>query len=38
MKTWRRLKKEGMENEAEAMLPEMLLVLNAISSGLESTG
>jgi len=38
MKTWRRLKKEGMENEAEAMLPDMLLVLNAISSGLESTG
>lgn len=38
MKTWRRLKKEGMENEAESMLPDMLLVLNAISSGLESTG
>jgi phosphoenolpyruvate carboxylase len=36
--TWRSLKKQGKTDEAEAMLPDMLLVLNAISSGLGSTG
>lgn len=36
--TWRALKKQGKTDEAEAMLPNMLLVLNAISSGLGSTG
>lgn len=38
LKTWRKLKSSGKEKEAEAMLPDMLLVLNAISSGLGSTG
>lgn len=38
IKTWRKLKNQGKDDEAEAMLPEMLLVLNAISSGLGSTG
>ena len=38
MKSWRKLKSQGKEKEAEAMLPDMLLVLNAISSGLGSTG
>ncbi len=36
--TWRALKKQGKTDEAEAMLPDMLRVLNAISSGLGSTG
>lgn len=36
--TWRGLKTEGHKEQAEAMLPDMLLVLNAISSGLGSTG
>jgi phosphoenolpyruvate carboxylase len=38
LKTWRRLKKEGRLEQADAMLPEMLLVLNAIASGLGTTG
>lgn len=38
LKTWRNLKKQGKEDKADAMLPDMLLVLNAISSGLGSTG
>lgn len=38
MKTWRKLKNEGENDKADAMLPDMLLVLNAISSGLGSTG
>lgn len=38
LKTWRRLKKDGSEDEAKAMLPDMLLVLNAIASGLGTTG
>ncbi|MCC5908088.1 MAG: phosphoenolpyruvate carboxylase [Balneolaceae bacterium] len=38
LKTWRKLKSIGKEKEADAMLPDMLLVLNAISSGLGSTG
>ncbi|MCC5940027.1 MAG: phosphoenolpyruvate carboxylase [Balneolaceae bacterium] len=38
LKTWRKLKSNGKEKEADAMLPDMLLVLNAISSGLGSTG
>ncbi|MGM0704829.1 MAG: phosphoenolpyruvate carboxylase [Bacteroidota bacterium] len=36
--TWRALKEQGKTDEAEAMLPDILLVLNAISSGLGSTG
>ena len=38
LKKWRKLKKEGLEKEAEEMLPDMLLVLNAIASGLGTTG
>jgi len=38
LKTWRKLKCNGKEKDAEALLPDMLLVLNAISSGLGSTG
>lgn len=38
LKTWRNLKKQGKDEEAKAMLPEMLLVLNAIASGLGTTG
>lgn len=38
MKTWRKLKNEEENDKADAMLPDMLLVLNAISSGLGSTG
>ena len=38
LKTWRELKKQGKDNEAQDMLPEMLLVLNAIASGLGTTG
>jgi phosphoenolpyruvate carboxylase len=38
MKTWRSLKMEGQQDQANAMLPEMLLVLNAIASGLGTTG
>lgn len=38
LKKWRKLKTEGQEKEAEEMLPDMLLVLNAIASGLGTTG
>ena len=35
---WRRVKEEGKTIEAESMLTEMLQVLNAIASGLRTTG
>mgnify|MGYP000306314775 CR=1 FL=1 len=35
---WRELKKQNKDEEAAAKLPEMLLVLNAIASGLGTTG
>ncbi|MCH8568121.1 MAG: phosphoenolpyruvate carboxylase [Balneolales bacterium] len=38
LKEWRKLKKDGKEAEAAKLLPEMLLVLNAIASGLGTTG
>lgn len=38
LKTWRDLKDRGREEEASERLPEMLLVLNAIASGLGTTG
>ena len=38
LKRWRDHKKSGKEKEAEAMLPELLLTVNAIASGLRSTG
>lgn len=38
LKEWRALKAEGKEEEAEALFPKILLSLNAISSGLRTTG
>lgn len=38
LKTWRSLKNDGKEKEAARLIPEMLLVLNAIASGLGTTG
>jgi len=38
LKTWRDLKDRGKDKEASECLPEMLLVLNAIASGLGTTG
>jgi len=38
LKTWRELKSNGDEKKAAERLPEMLLVLNAIASGLGTTG
>jgi phosphoenolpyruvate carboxylase len=38
LKAWRELKNSGSEKEAAERLPEMLLVLNAIASGLGTTG
>ncbi|HBQ58744.1 MAG TPA: phosphoenolpyruvate carboxylase, partial [Balneolaceae bacterium] len=38
LKTWRSLKKDGKDQEAAEQIPEMLLVLNAIASGLGTTG
>jgi len=35
---WRSLKKDGNEDLAAEKLPDMLLVLNAIASGLGTTG
>jgi phosphoenolpyruvate carboxylase len=38
LRRWRAARKEGREAEAEAMLPELLLSVNAIASGLRTTG
>jgi phosphoenolpyruvate carboxylase len=35
---WRAARKEGRDAEAEAMLPELFLSVNAIASGLRTTG
>ncbi len=35
---WRKLKKDGDEAGADKMLPELLLSINAIASGLRTTG
>lgn len=35
---WRQLKKEGRDEEAAAMLPQLLQVVNAIAGGLRATG
>jgi len=35
---WRATRKEGREAEAEAMLPQLFLSVNAIASGLRTTG
>ncbi|MFC4993250.1 phosphoenolpyruvate carboxylase [Rubritalea tangerina] len=38
IKEWRALKAEGKEEEAETLFPRILLSINAISSGLRTTG
>ncbi len=38
IKQWRALKAEGKEQEAEDLFPKILLSINAISSGLRTTG
>lgn len=38
IKQWRALKNEGKEDEAENLFPKILLSINAISSGLRTTG
>lgn len=38
IKQWRALKAEGKEEEAESLFPKILLSINAISSGLKTTG
>jgi phosphoenolpyruvate carboxylase len=38
LRTWRKLQAEGHTAEAEAMLPDLRIVLNAIASGLGTTG
>jgi phosphoenolpyruvate carboxylase len=38
LKTWRCMKRDENPQAAEAMLPELLLTVNAISGGLRSTG
>jgi len=38
LKKWRALKAAGNEADAEAMLPDLLLSINAIASGLRTTG
>ncbi|NTU68023.1 MAG: phosphoenolpyruvate carboxylase [Chlorobiaceae bacterium] len=38
LKRWRELKAEGNSAEADMLLPELLLTVNAISGGLRSTG
>ena len=38
LKKWRGLKRHGDEAGAEAMLPDLLLSINAIASGLRTTG
>jgi len=38
LKNWRTLKQAGKDEEAADQLPDMLLVLNAIASGLGTTG
>ncbi|TVQ06061.1 MAG: phosphoenolpyruvate carboxylase [Balneolaceae bacterium] len=38
LRDWRSLRQNGRDEEAALMLPEMLLVLNAIAGGLGTTG
>ena len=38
LRRWRELRKAGDETEAERMLPALLLSINAIASGLRTTG
>jgi phosphoenolpyruvate carboxylase len=38
LRTWRGLRQAGQEEEAAALLPHLLLTVNAVASGLGSTG
>jgi phosphoenolpyruvate carboxylase len=38
LRRWRKLHETGDEAAADAMLPELLLSINAIASGLRTTG
>ena len=38
LKRWRAARQEERHEETEAMLPELLLSVNAIASGLRTTG
>ncbi len=38
LRTWRSLRRAGRDEEAEALLPHLLLTVNAVASGLGSTG
>ena len=38
LRRWRQLREEGNDTAADAMLPELLLSINAIASGLRTTG
>ena len=38
IKEWRALKADGKEEAAEELFPKILLSINAISSGLRTTG
>jgi phosphoenolpyruvate carboxylase len=38
LRRWRAARKEGREADAEGMLPELFLSVNAIASGLRTTG
>ncbi|KUL33234.1 phosphoenolpyruvate carboxylase [Chlorobium limicola] len=38
LKRWRELRHSGMNDEADGMLPELFLTVNAISGGLRTTG
>ncbi|NTV08535.1 MAG: phosphoenolpyruvate carboxylase, partial [Chlorobium limicola] len=38
LKRWRELRHTGMDEEADGMLPELFLTVNAISGGLRTTG
>jgi hypothetical protein len=38
LKDWRKKVADGERKEADALLPQMLLSLNAIAAGLQATG
>ena len=38
LKTWRALREEDKQDEADALLPELLMSVNAIASGMRTTG
>jgi phosphoenolpyruvate carboxylase len=38
LRQWRRLRADDDESAANAMLPDLLLSINAIASGLRTTG